>query len=459
VIDAIESAKIDGAIAPRSGTQPKAPLIPLRERDLAQLWESGRIPASALVTEEGVALQIVYRGRPNAGAGPDFRDAVIALPDARLLHGDVELHVIASDFRRHGHDRDQAYAHVVLHLVYRADAGRSTALPGGRHAPVVALERWLQSRTAEISAMLEQPALWREPCQTAVDRMGAGEALAALVRLGKRRLQTKAARLQWRDAGAALYESALETLGYGAQRGAWVELGRRIPAATIEEMAPLGPEAAGVSIEALLLGASGLLPERAHGESLDYVATARQRWRQFGAPRAAVPIAAGYGRPGNHPARRLAGLARLLNAGTGSLLARSRLALLTDRSPARSLIELLVVPPAGPWSDRLLPWVAVRAKQPALIGPDKAAELLLNATLPVLLAEAESERRPLLAEAVWRAFEGLAQPNRYGKTAHLLRALRDDRGSLIRTAGHGQGALYLYEHYCTRGGCGRCPLS
>src|SRR6266571_1653165 len=147
--------------------------VPLHERELSRLWESGQIPAAALVAVDGTPLQVVYRGRPNAGAGPDFRDAVLALPDASLLHGDVELHLVASDFRRHGHDRDPAYGRVILHLVYRADSGATTPLPGGRQARVVALEAWLASRAAEIGAMLEQPALWCEPCQSAVERQGA----------------------------------------------------------------------------------------------------------------------------------------------------------------------------------------------------------------------------------------------------------------------------------------------
>src|SRR5579875_3768719 len=146
--------------APAAERRPgAAPRIPLRERDLARLWEAGTLPPAAIVTQDGTPLQVVYRGRPNSGAGPDFRDAVIALPDASLLHGDVELHLLASDFRRHGHDRDPAYGRIILHLLYRADDGATTALPGGERARVAALEPWLAERASQIGAMLQQPAL------------------------------------------------------------------------------------------------------------------------------------------------------------------------------------------------------------------------------------------------------------------------------------------------------------
>jgi hypothetical protein len=445
-------------------------LLPLHERDLARLWEAGMIPPAAIVAQDGTPLQIVYRGRPNAGAGPDFRDAVIALPDASLLHGDIELHLLASDFRRHGHDRDPAYNRVVLHLVYRADDGASTALLGGRRAPVVALEPWLAARAAQIEAMLQQPALWREPCQTAIERLGNEAVAETLARLGENRLRTKAAGVVHRAPAVALYESLLRTLGHGPQQGAWLELSRRLPAAAIARIAALEPDEAAATLEALLLAAAGLLPAvemafalssrgKEPGNTSSYLVAAWQCWRNYGAP-APYPITvAGPRRPANHPARRLAGLARLLSGGPEALLARARAALLTERSPALALLDLLTVEADGLWRERSLPWQPDSTPAGALIGRGKALELAINAILPVLLAEAERENLPLLSMAVLRAFHALPSPAAYGRTAHLTRALRSDDGSLIRGADRSQGALQLYGHYCTQGGCGRCPLS
>src|ERR1700686_3304553 len=120
----------------------------LLERDLWRIWEGQRFPKAALVTAEGAALRVIFRGRAGAGPGPDFRGAIIAGPGG-LLCGDVELHVRTSDFRRHGHSQDPAYSGVVLHVVFFHDEAGETALPGGGTAPVVALggpraERWLE---------------------------------------------------------------------------------------------------------------------------------------------------------------------------------------------------------------------------------------------------------------------------------------------------------------------------
>src|SRR5712692_6293926 len=92
----------------------------LLERDLWRIWEGQRFPRAALVTDDGTLLRVIFRGRVGTGPGPDFRGAIIAAPGG-LLCGDVELHVRASDFRRHGHSLDPAYSGVVLHVVFFHD--------------------------------------------------------------------------------------------------------------------------------------------------------------------------------------------------------------------------------------------------------------------------------------------------------------------------------------------------
>jgi hypothetical protein len=454
-----------GAIGPRaprlavvSGERPR-----LRERDIAQLWEGGHLPDGVLVTLEGLPLQVVYRGRPNAGAGPDFRDAVIALPDGHLLHGDVELHLRASDFRRHGHARDPAYRSVILHLVYHADDGPRTVLPGGGSACVVALERWLAARAAELQAMLEQPALWREPCQSAVERLSAPAATLTLARLGERRLRQRAASLAGRSTSQALYRGLLRTLGQGPQRDAWLLLADRVPALLVDHLTA-EREAGGRLLEALLFGAAGLLrTPNADGETepSPYLAELARLWASAGIPVAARVRLGAPCRPANHPARRLAGLARLLSSGLPVLLARLRAAVLSEPRPARALVQALSVPADGVWSERLLPWDArpLAPPAPALIGAGKATELAINAALPVLLCASEREAESEVAAAVIRVFHALPSPLTYGRTAHLDRALRADGQRLITGAARSQGALYLFANYCTQGGCGRCPLS
>ncbi|MDZ4278881.1 MAG: DUF2851 family protein, partial [Dehalococcoidia bacterium] len=93
-----------GALTASPATSDQSPTTsndraPLSEATLATLWAGQRFPESALVTGESVQLRVLHPGRRGRGAGPDFRDALIALPSGAVLRGDVELHVRASDFR------------------------------------------------------------------------------------------------------------------------------------------------------------------------------------------------------------------------------------------------------------------------------------------------------------------------------------------------------------------------
>jgi hypothetical protein len=397
----------------RSGSEYRSPIsgFPTRslsEADLSRLWQGQLFPAEALTTRDGMRLRVVYRGRLAGGPGPDFRDAIIAAPGT-LLQGDVELHVRSSDFRRHGHDRDPAYGSIVLHVVFHDDDGADTPLPGGRRAPVVVLGDWVEGRAREIRRWLERPTQWREPCFSAVSRLGTGDVLAALDRLGDMRFRQKAAafakRLRCEDPEELLWEALLEALGYGGRREAFRQLARRLPWARLRSdlMSRAAKERASL--------ARGLLRASYDADSTS-----------------------ANGRPGNRPERRLDGAAQLA-------------ARFAPRGLLASLAPLLARPPEG-----ALKALTGRFSVPELIGPSRAREMVANAVLP-LLAAIGPEASARDGEPLYRL---LPLPARYGAVRHLHEAVA---GEVRVNARRQQGMLYLLKQYCTQGGCGRCPLS
>lgn len=84
------------------------------------------------------------------------------------------------------------------------------------------------------------------------------------------------------------------------------------------------------------------------------------------------------------------------------------------------------------------------------IGRATAVELVANAVLPVGLAAGRWEE-----EAAVATLSRLPSPGTYG----ILRPLEGWLGTRFRTAADLQGALLLHRDACTRGACGRCPLS
>lgn len=83
---------------------------------LQKVWLRQDFAAPAAGTEEGHRLEIVYPGRWNRQAGPDFLGAKIRL-DGRTVVGDVELHLYVEDWDAHKHIEDPRYDSVILHVV------------------------------------------------------------------------------------------------------------------------------------------------------------------------------------------------------------------------------------------------------------------------------------------------------------------------------------------------------
>ena len=393
----LRRATNDGATRALMGDRPLASgQVALSEATLARLWAGQRFPSSVLVTRQGVPLRVLRPGRRGRGAGPDFRDALIAAPSGTLLRGDVELHTRASGFRAHGHHRDSRYDSVVLHVVFEDDLLEDTLLANGRRVPVVALAPWLNRRSQELTAWLSQPSHWREPCHDAVARLGQEQVLERLHELGDRRFQQQEAALAVAISslgpGEALYRSLLTALGYGgdqrlmgsiAETLPWRELSARLVAIPHEQRAALA--------EASLLDAAGL------AAAPDEKALRPNAWSP--------------GRPVNQPARRLAGFAQLLIR-------------------HRPLIDGLSAP--DEWlkasnKELIAAWSVTGARPSgALIGRSRAIELLVNAVLPWAAALAESRGDRDTAAQARACFARLPRPGTYGALTFLEVNLRVD---------------------------------
>ena len=70
---------------------------------------------------ENKDFQIISSGIKNTDAGPDFFNAKIKIDDT-IWAGNVEIHINASDWKKHNHHKDAAYDNIILHLVLNDDA-------------------------------------------------------------------------------------------------------------------------------------------------------------------------------------------------------------------------------------------------------------------------------------------------------------------------------------------------
>lgn len=437
------------------------------ERFLQIIWNERHL-APALTTVNGLSLQVISPGVWNVSGGPDFRGASVLL-DGRLRHGDVEVHRRSSDWLRHGHQHDQGYAQVMLHVVWQDDSP----------PPLVGLETLLLSEF--LSAAWEK-LLWQmeDACYPYARQVQAGAcalrwaltedeqvrtilAAAGLARLESKGLQLARAAAEM-GADQALYVAFFDGLGYKNHRAAFRALAAAAP---LDRLAALP---AVEDREALLYGLAGLLPDPTQDEVLsewrEAVAELWQRWWCLGATRLDVDWHSGSARPYNSPHRRLAaGLAwlRLVDCRPAQWLQRQA----EGSSDARSLCKaLLTMLAAGGQS-----WRGYRdfghAIKPAadILGSARLLDMAANVFLPYLSAHLSltAGEDSVVVQRVRDAYMTLppSQENRLLKEA-IQRFMTPPSRSreFIISLCHQQGLLDIYKNFCLAldNDCDSCPF-
>jgi hypothetical protein len=104
---------------------------------LHYVWKFRLFDRKDLLTDDGETLEILSVGMHNTDSGPDFHNARIRIGGTEWA-GNVEVHLSASDWQKHGHTTDNAYENVILHVVYRND--EPLMLSSGRKVPTLQLK-------------------------------------------------------------------------------------------------------------------------------------------------------------------------------------------------------------------------------------------------------------------------------------------------------------------------------
>ncbi len=411
-----------------SGVDPQDPLPPITEKQLARLWQRRAARSRALRTERGNRIRVLYPGRPGVTAGPDFRNALLLVEDQGLVQGDVEVHLRQQDWRSHGHHADPNYNGVTLHVALETAGPHSGTASGGK-PPLVALRGLLDDPPMEDSPDEVRDHLWRLLEGHGYRQPNTAERMAALLnRAGDERFLGRSRVLQRlmleADPAQTLWESICEALGYRHNQHAFLQLAIAAPIHALEDMARGTPESErNAALSTTLLGLAGFGKYQRPN-----------RWRRtpakLGPPLDAAQWKLFRVRPSNHPRRRVAGAAGLLDrfahedllAGLANVAARGNPSMLTRALSVSGGVE----------------------HEAALIGPGRARDIAVNAALPFLHGLAS------LAGEAGKSSAMLELYRRYGKlteneiTRELASALQPSEwGRVARTARQQQGLIHL----------------
>ena len=129
----------------------------MKEDFLYYLWHLKKFDIQHLKTTSGEEIIIQNTGEPNHDSGPDFLNAKIKIGDT-LWAGNVEMHLKASDWMSHQHQKDSAYDNVILHVVL--DEDQPIVRKNGEKIPCLELRKRIPPKISKTYKKLIQNSYW-----------------------------------------------------------------------------------------------------------------------------------------------------------------------------------------------------------------------------------------------------------------------------------------------------------
>lgn len=410
---------------------------------------------TVLKTTDNAVVNIISAGTWNSSGGPDFLNARIKLED-KIIAGDIEIHLRASDWFRHNHEPNPAYFNVILHVALVDDltSEQRELLP-----PLVILKKIKFSDDVLPNV---KPGI----CSRSFIGRSREEMLEFLEAAGMERFYEKSLKLTsealTEGIERATLRSAFEALGYKNNRDNFIELFNRF----FEYSENIRIQ----HYEVILWGESGLLPDPAVSPPakplLEFeTACWNQWWLIRIKSRPDIKWRRGASRPFNSPERRIAATVQFVRMFGEKPL--QHVVEIANRMPTyhdfnQRLLEMLQLddPLWNHWTNFYSPLKS----SSAVLGEARALEMAVNVLLPALAAYGKINKIDGLAEFAAKAWRQLPplQKNIVTRTAAAKWFGDHPYRKLIYTnAASSQGAMLLYRKFCEScsSDCAGCRLN
>jgi hypothetical protein len=416
----------------------------MTEDFLHYVWKTSQFDKTHLLTNDGSPLQVLDTGVHNKDAGPDFFNAQVKIA-GQLWVGNIEIHLKTTDWLRHGHQYDDAYKNVVLHVVYDHDTSLSV-LPSV-DLPTLALRGRIQD---DLYARYQRFLLSEQwvPCASKLEyvpdiiKVGwqgrlLAERLAAKAQLISTELEQTG--MDWEQ---AFYRILLRTFGMRVNAEPFAWLARTMPWPLLARKHDQ-PEV----LEALLLGQAGLLPD------LPPDAYCRELKQIYGSLCKLHSLTPQPGhnwkhlrmRPANFPTLRLVQLAALMHK-TPRLFS----SLLHCTTPDEAM-ALFAAEPGQYWHTHYMPGVVATPSRKR-IGEQMLQIILINVVIPFLFVRGQLHDDDLLRARALAWLENLAP-----ESNQLITNWAHNHWK-AQNAAETQALIHLHKNYCSRKQCLHCTV-
>lgn len=416
------------------------------EQFLHYLWQFQQFDKSNLQTTAGEPITVFKTGFLNTNAGPDFTDARLQIGEIEWV-GSIEIHIKSSDWNLHNHQIDKSYENVILHVVWEYNG--PILRQDGSEIPTLELKSLTDNslRNKYRNLVENQSKILCESRFSAISELSK---VLMLDKILTRRLEQKAKLVDellvqnngdWEE---TTYQLLAKNFGFKLNSEPFLRLARQTPLKILQKQRDNL-----FQIEALLFGQSGLLNESFDDEyskklwpeyqflskkySLEDTQVSAHEWKFLRT------------RPTNFPTVRIAQFAQLIYSRKGFFSG------LIQIESAQELKEFFKISQSVYWQTHYNFGKKSSVKMMGL-GNDSIENLIINSTIPLMVAYAQSIDNQLLIEKAIRFLEAIkAEKN-------SITQMWESLGVELRTAYESQGYIELYNNYCSQKKCLQCNI-
>ncbi len=413
----------------------------MNEKLLQFIWQHQYFNKSALLTHANEPVEIFFPGNLNTDQGPDFLMARIKI-GRELWIGSVELHLQSTGWKKHGHDADNNYKNVVLHVVWQND-------DVGTDLPVIELNSRVPGWLLERYKQLMSSSARSIPCSTLLHQVNTLIWISWLDRLLIERLQRKTAGIyEWADSGKIHWEQAF-----------WEKLARGFGLLKNAEAFEAMAQSLALKIlfkhrnnllqlEALLMGQAGLLEKTITND--DYYTRLQQEYRflknKYQLLAVQVPLYFLRLRPQSFPTLRLSQLAVLIHH-YDHIFSRVMNAEPKDITECFRQVKATTY-----WNTHFVFGSATRYSTEKKLGTAAIENIIINVVVPFLFVLADYKNRDAYKK----------------KALQLLLSLPAEKNAIVKefaqwgikagNAAESQALLTLKNDYCNIKACLNCAV-
>jgi len=415
----------------------------MNEEFLHYVWKY-RLLDPEIQTVSGEKIVILNPGEHNKDGGPDFFNARIKI-NKTIWAGNVEIHLKASGWYRHGHQNDPAYDNVVLHVVYENDVDvtrrsdeKIPTLEMANHFPGYIYERYRD---------FQENINWI-PCQAVISHLdpfvyGQWIPVLAVERLEERiqllKSSLEASKFDWEE---TFYRNLARSFGFRINAQPFELLARSLPWKLLQKH-----KTNLFQVEALLFGQAGMLE---YNFIDDYPHLLQQEYKFLKNKYGLQSIQGSLWkflrlRPSNFPTIRIAQLAFLIHQKNDLFQS------VIELKKSDEITELLKTQASGYWDNHFLFGKPTISKQ-KLLGKSSIHLLIINMVTPFLFLYGESKALVIYKEKGLTLLELL--PHECNAEIRHWKEL----GIPVSDALHSQALLHLKSHFCDKKRCLECRI-